>query len=70
MMINGGGAPSAALKTELPVDQDGNYVNVMEREGENGARRAYDPNYTRLQQIKARYGPHNMFSLNQNIRPA
>ena len=59
-----------ALKTKLPVDEDGNYVNVMEREGENGVRRAYGANYVRLQQIKAIYDPRNLFSLNQNIRPA
>ncbi len=59
-----------ALKTKLPVDEDGNYVNVMEREGENSVRLAYGANYARLQQIKARYDPHNLFFLNQNIRPA
>ena len=59
-----------ALKSKLPVDENGNYVNVMEREGENSVRRAYGANYARLQQIKARYDPHNLFSLNQNIRPA
>jgi hypothetical protein len=59
-----------ALKMELPVDPDGNYVNVMEREGENSVRRAYGANYARLQQIKARYDPHNLFCLNQNILPA
>ena len=59
-----------ALKTKLPVDQDGNYVNVMDREGENSVRRAYGANYARLQQIKAIYDPQNLFSLNQNIRPA
>jgi FAD/FMN-containing dehydrogenase len=59
-----------ALRTKLPVDEDGNYVNVMDREGEDSVRRAYGPNYARLQQIKARYDPHNLFSLNQNIRPA
>jgi FAD/FMN-containing dehydrogenase len=59
-----------AVKTKLPVDADGNYVNVMEREGENSVRRAYAANYARLQHLKARYDPHNLFSLNQNIRPA
>jgi hypothetical protein len=58
-----------ALKTKLPVDEDGNYVNVMEREGESSVRRAYGANYARLQHLKARYDPHNLFSLNQNIRP-
>jgi hypothetical protein len=59
-----------ALKSKLPVNENGNYVNVMDREGENSVRRAYGANYARLQQIKARYDPHNLFSLNQNIRPA
>ena len=59
-----------ALRTNLPVDEDGTYVNVMEREGESSVRRAYGANYARLQHLKARYDPHNLFSLNQNIRPA
>jgi hypothetical protein len=56
------------LKTRLPVDGDGNYVNVMQREGDESVRRAYGANYARLQQIKAVYDPQNLFSLNQNIR--
>jgi hypothetical protein len=59
-----------ALSTRLPVDEDGDYVNVMDRVGEASVRRAYGSNYARLQQVKARYDPHNLFSLNQNVRPA
>jgi len=59
-----------ALRTNLPVDDDGDYVNNMERVGEEGVRRAYGSNYARLQHIKARFDPHNLFSLNQNILPA
>jgi FAD/FMN-containing dehydrogenase len=60
----------AALNSQLPEADAGNYVNVMDREDENGVRRAYGANYARLQQVKAKYDPHNLFSLNQNIRPA
>jgi berberine-like enzyme len=58
-----------ALSTKLPVDEDGTYVNGMDRVGESTVRRAYGANYARLQQIKTRYDAHNLFSLNQNVRP-
>jgi FAD/FMN-containing dehydrogenase len=45
-------------------------VNVMDREGKDSVRRAYGANYARLQQVKTKYDPHNLFALNQNIRPA
>jgi FAD/FMN-containing dehydrogenase len=60
----------AKLKSQLRVDDAGNYVNVMDREGDGSVRRAYGTNYARLQQVKAKYDPQNLFSLNQNIRPA
>jgi len=59
-----------ALKRTLPVDADGSYVNGMDREGEDGVRRAYGTNYALLQHIKKKYDPENVFALNQNIRPA
>jgi FAD/FMN-containing dehydrogenase len=59
-----------ALNAKLSWDADGTYVNTMDREGESGVRRAYGANYARLQHLKARYDPNNLFSLNQNIRPA
>ena len=57
------------LNAKLHWDADGTYVNTMDREGESGVRRAYGANYARLQHLKARYDPNNLFSLNQNIRP-
>ena len=59
-----------ALKARMPVDHDGDYVNIMDRVEESDVRRAYGINYARLQQLKAHYDPENVFSLNQNIRPA
>ncbi len=59
-----------SLKSKMPADRDGDYVNVMDRVGESEVRRAYGGNYARLQHLKAKYDPKNQFSLNQNIRPA
>jgi FAD/FMN-containing dehydrogenase len=36
----------------------------------DAARAAYGPNLERLRQVKAEWDPENVFSLNQNVRPA
>jgi FAD/FMN-containing dehydrogenase len=53
-----------------PYSAGGAYVNMMMDEGTDRVRHAYRGNYARLAQVKARYDPHNLFRVNQNIKPA
>jgi len=55
-----------------PFMGDGRYVNYMgdDEAADQMAAAAYGPNYPRLQKIKAKYDPDNVFHMNQNIRPA
>ena len=47
------------------------YVNYLaDDERGEAVVAAYGPNYRRLQQIKAKYDPHNVFRMNHNISPA
>ena len=50
---------------------DGAYVNYLQDEGEARVREAYAPaTYSRLEAVKRRYDPDNVFRVNANIRPA
>jgi FAD/FMN-containing dehydrogenase len=49
----------------------GRYLNYLEDDAATDAVAAvYGPNYPRLQQLKAKYDPDNLFRMNHNIRPA
>jgi FAD/FMN-containing dehydrogenase len=46
------------------------YVNELYDEGADRVKAAYGSTFTRLQQLKQKYDPQNLFRLNQNIPPA
>ncbi|HEX6609164.1 MAG TPA: FAD-binding oxidoreductase [Hyphomicrobiaceae bacterium] len=53
-----------------PFFTSGRYANYLDDdEAGDLASAAYGPNYRRLQRIKAKYDPKNVFRMNQNIRP-
>ena len=53
-----------------PFAAGGVYVNELgEDDGADRVRMAYGPNYERLQQIKAKYDPANLFCQTANIAP-
>jgi FAD/FMN-containing dehydrogenase len=53
-----------------PFSTGGGYVNFFtEDEGERVAQ-AYGANYERLQRVKGRFDPHNLFRMNMNVSPA
>ncbi|HVJ21902.1 MAG TPA: FAD-binding oxidoreductase [Polyangiaceae bacterium] len=50
---------------------EGSYVNfMMDDEADHRVEASYGANYKRLAAIKAKYDPHNLFRVNQNIKPA
>jgi len=52
-----------------PYSSGGAYSNFMMDEGQDRVKASYKHNYNRLVEIKGRYDPTNLFSVNQNIKP-
>jgi FAD/FMN-containing dehydrogenase len=53
-----------------PHSSGGYLLNFLDEESPDIVRAAFGANYERLAALKAKYDPTNMFSLNQNIKPA
>jgi len=54
----------------LEPSMSATYVNMLDDEGDARVREAYGANYVRLQRLKLRCDPDNLFRSNQNIVPA
>lgn len=53
-----------------PFATGGGYVNFLTEDESARVKSAYGANYERLQDIKRRYDPENLFRMNHNIPPA
>ncbi len=51
-----------------PHSAGGSYSNFMMEEGQERVMASYKGNYSRLVEIKKKYDPNNLFSVNQNIK--
>jgi FAD/FMN-containing dehydrogenase len=52
-----------------PHSEAGGYINFMAEDDQHRIEDNYKGNYDRLVDIKRKYDPNNLFSVNQNIRP-
>ena len=52
-----------------PHSLGGGYVNFASADDQSKVAANYGANYARLQEVKRRYDPNNLFHLNQNIAP-
>lgn len=58
------------FKEAEPSMTEGAYINFLSAEGDQRVRDAYGARLARLQALKDRYDPSNVFHLNQNIPPS
>ena len=61
-----------SLQAARPFSDGSRYLNFagLQEEGDEMMTAAFANKYTQLAQIKAKYDPHNLFRLNQNVKPA
>jgi FAD/FMN-containing dehydrogenase len=52
-----------------PMSEPGGYINFASADDQSRAGANFGANYARLQEVKRRYDPDNLFHLNQNIEP-
>jgi len=52
-----------------PWAQEGTYLNYLSDEGEDRVKESFGPHYKRMEELKNKYDPTNVFRLNQNIKP-
>jgi len=58
------------FKATAPFATGGVYVNFMTDDESERIRAAYGAGYQKLVTVKTSYDPHNLFRMNQNIKPA
>ena len=58
------------FNASAPFATGGAYVNFMTADESDRVRAAYGPNFGRLGEVKRKYDPDNLFSVNQNIQPS
>jgi FAD/FMN-containing dehydrogenase len=58
------------FQASAPFASGGVYVNFMSDDEADRVSAAYGPNYRRLAEVKRKFDPNNLFSTNQNIKPA
>jgi FAD/FMN-containing dehydrogenase len=62
---------TSAMAALGPPSSKATYINYLSSDSEAAVRAAYGPaNYARLQRLKDRYDPANLFHLNRNVRPS
>jgi FAD/FMN-containing dehydrogenase len=52
-----------------PWAQGGTYLNYLSDEGEDRVKESFGHHYNRMEELKNKYDPTNVFRLNQNIKP-